>query len=214
VASAHDTLLQDKTLQFEFTTVPPPPELPDWLRTFFEFLASLHWVFEYLFWIGVAVVAALVLYSIGREIVRFQRRQKPTVQRTGDRIADWRPPEARARALLADADHLAAQGKFAEAVHLLLFRSIDDIDERRPRAVRPAFTSRDIAEIDALPASSRFAFSKITAVVERSFFGGRDVGAGDYGECRRTYEAFALPDHWGQDATANAVPDLRGAKPA
>ena len=66
----------------------------------------------------------------------------------------------------------------------------------RPRSIKPALTSRNIAELDALPVSARPAFSRIARSVERSFFGGREVDAGDFAECRRAYEAFAIPNAW------------------
>ena len=66
----------------------------------------------------------------------------------------------------------------------------------RPRAVRPALTARDIARLDSLPAAARAPFSLIAEVVERSFFGGREVDAGAFAECRRAYESFALPEAW------------------
>jgi hypothetical protein len=177
-------------------------------------LESLHPAFEAVFWCGVAIVAGLVLYFLGREVLRYRRREKPAMQRAGDNLPDWRPPVARARALLADADRLAAQGKFAEAVHHLLFRSIEDIDERRPRTLSPALTSRDIARIEALPAPARMAFGRITASVERSYFGGHALDAQDYAECRHSYEAFALPDAWGADTPAPPSADLRGLRAA
>src|SRR5690606_26136672 len=95
-------------------------------------------------------------------------------------------------ALLSDADALAAQGRFAEAVHLLLLRSINDIDGRLPNAVRPALTARDIAGLDRLPTAARPTFRQIARVVEASLFGGGAVDQGAYGECRDAYEAFAL----------------------
>src|SRR5262249_29788159 len=130
------------------------------------------------------------------EILRLRNRQRDGAEGDKENLPDWRPPLARARALLADADRLAAQGLFAEAVHLLLFRSIEDIDERRPRSIKPALTSRNIAQLDALPSSARPAFARIATSVERSFFGGREIDAQDFQECRRAYEAFAIPNAW------------------
>jgi hypothetical protein len=78
----------------------------------------------------------------------------------------------------------------------LLFRSIEDLDGRRPNTVKPALTSRDIARLEALPASARPAFARIAEVVEHSFFGGRPVTEAHWGECRRSYEAFAFPESW------------------
>ena len=61
-------------------------------------------------------------------------------------------------------------GRYSEAAHLLLFRSIEDIDARRPDLVRPALTSRDIAALPRSPARPRRAFARIAMMVERSLF--------------------------------------------
>ena len=45
---------------------------------------------------------------------------------------------ARAR-LAREADALAAEGRFAEAIHHLLLRSVEDIGRRRPRAGAAGF---------------------------------------------------------------------------
>ena len=121
-------------------------------------------------------------------------KKKPA--RTKSAPADWRPTEAVARALLDEADKLAAAGRYAEAARLLLHRSIEEIEGRRPRLVRPALTSREISGLPDIPEAARTTFAAIAAVVERSFFGGRDVDAAGFAECRRTYEAFAFPGAW------------------
>jgi len=108
----------------------------------------------------------------------------------------WRPEAAPARALLSEADQLAAKGLFSEAAHLLLFRSIADIDSRRPDLVRPALTSRDIAALDAIPGRPRSAFARIAMLVERSLFAGRPLGEGDWRDCRAAYEEFAFAEGW------------------
>jgi hypothetical protein len=196
VAAAHQGLLREPGLQFEFEAAPPSPELPEWLLAFFRFLGGLQPVFEILFWTAIAVVVGLLLYFIVREVVRHYRRNVPKGSGADEIVPDWRPPAARARALLSDADRLAAEGRFAEAVHLLLFRSIEDIDTKRPHAVKPALTSRDILDLRALPAAAREALARLVATVEWSFFGGRPVEAGDFSACRRAYEEFAFSDTW------------------
>jgi hypothetical protein len=201
VAAAHQSLLRDPGLQFDFEGVPPPPELPEWLAAIFRFLARLQPVFEVLFWSAIAVLVGLVLYFVVREVLRHYRRQAPKEAGAGEAVADWRPPVARARALLSEADRLAAEGRYAEAVHLLLFRSIEDIDTKRPHAVKPAFTSRDILDLAALPAAVRAALARLVSTVEWSFFGGRSVEAGDYSACRRAYEEFAFPESWVEKST-------------
>jgi hypothetical protein len=141
----------------------------------------------------VAVGVALMLYFILREFVPetwFRRRRAAPV------ATDWRPEPAKARALLEDADGLAAAGQFEAAIHLLLFRSIDDLVSRRPGVVRPALTSRDIAGLEVLPGDARSAFARLAQAVERTFFGGRPAGADEFGAARQDYEAFAFAEGW------------------
>jgi hypothetical protein len=202
--SAQARLMGDGSLQFSFTKAPPPPPLnppPRWLVDFLRWLggvfANAGEVLKWIFIAGLGAALGLVLFFIVREILRtrwpglFKRkaaaRQKPL---------DWRPDAKAARALLEDADRLAAAGDYAGAAHLLLHRSIEDIEVRRPRLVRPAFTSREIARLDDLPEAARATFSHIAEVVERSFFGGREVDAAGFAECRRAYESFAFPGAW------------------
>ena len=91
---------------------------------------------------------------------------------------------------------IADQGLYAEAAHLLLLRSVQDIEKRQPRAVRISLTTREIAVLEVLPESARPAFSAIGRVVERSLFGGAPVGSSDFADCRQAYEDFALPAGW------------------
>jgi hypothetical protein len=193
LARAHDALLRQGDLQFDLNAVQPPSPPPNWLKPLLDFLASLAPVFPYIFWGGLIIGGLAILYFILRELVglrlpRFRRKPRP---KPAD--AEWRPSEARARTLLEEADRLAAEGRYDEATHLILFRSIEDIDGRWPNLVRPALTSRDIAAHRGLPELARQTFGDIARVVERSFFGGARLAAEDFAFCRGAYEAFALP---------------------
>ena len=64
-----------------------------------------------------------------------------------------------------------------------------DLLKKKPGKPKPAIA-------DWRPEAARHTFSAIAGVVERSFFGGRDVDAAGFAECRRTYEAFAFPGAW------------------
>jgi hypothetical protein len=108
----------------------------------------------------------------------------------------WRPAPEVARALLEDADRLAEQGLYEEAAHLILLRSIQDIAARKPRAVQPSLTSRDIASLTVLSSSARETFTGIALAVEESLFGGRPMSREGFGRCRQAYEAFAAPGAW------------------
>jgi hypothetical protein len=189
-AAAHERLLSDRTLQFDFPEI-APPEPPSWLRWLIEALEFLGPFLEVLFWAGVALLVGAIVYYFARELIRARWPQNNKTA-DGTRAVQWQPKAARARALLADADRLAAEGRYAEAVHLLLFRSIDDIDEWRPYLVKPELTSRDISTLEVLPPEARRIFSRIADAVEKSFFGDAAVDAQLFAECRRAYAGFAL----------------------
>jgi hypothetical protein len=196
VAAAHARMLADKSLQFDFAAAPPPPKPPTWLEPLGEFLKAVAPVLQWVFWIGLGLIALLILAFIVRELLalRWPGLKRKKKQATPE--PDWRPTPQQARALLEEADALAAQGRYAEAVHLLLFRSIEEIQGRRPHLLRPALTTRDIAGLEGLPAQARDAFGGIAQMVEHSFFGGRQVDAEGFGLCRRAYEAFAFAEAW------------------
>jgi hypothetical protein len=195
LATAHAELLKDRGFQFDRAvfTPPKPPEWLKWLGEAFEAIAPL---LKWFFWIGVAIIAGLVLYALVREVLRLRMPAAKPKAFQLEAEPEWRPDAAAARDLLAAADRLAGEGRYAEAAHLILLRSVDDIVSRRPKAVGPALTTREIAGLSALPEAARPAFAKIGRVVERSLFGGALVDAEDFAECRRDYEAFALPAGW------------------
>jgi hypothetical protein len=192
--AAHQTLAADRALQFTMKGIEPPPPPPNWLRPLLELLDALGPVFMIIFWAGLAAIVLAILWFIAREVIRIRlpaKTDKLVLEDDG-----WRPAPAAALALLSDADALAAQGRFDEAVHLLLLRSINDIDGRLPNTVRPALTARDIGGLNRLPAAARPAFVRIARVVESSLFGGRSVDRAAYADCRQAYEAFAFPQAW------------------
>jgi hypothetical protein len=94
--------------------------------------------------------------------------------------------------LLEEADRLASQGRYAEAVRLILHRSIEDIERWRGDPLRPSLTSRDIARFDGLPDMARGIFARIVADVERSLFGGASLAQSDWARARADYARFAL----------------------
>jgi hypothetical protein len=193
---AHARLLHDPTFQFAFAPDRKPTPTPGWIIALGKLISALAPFFKVLIWALLAVGVLLVIVFLVREFVLF--RQAPGRARPAHLLEreDWRPTSARAKALLEDADRLAAQGRFAEAAHVLLSRSIQDIQARRPQLIVPSLTSRDIAGLRELPAPATSAFTLIARHVERSLFGGRDLDAAAFAECRRAYEAFAFPAVW------------------
>lgn len=205
----------DGDVQFDLTPAEPPPHAPAWLRTLGHWIADLFrpvgraidWIASQmpaapyariLLW-TVLVTAALGLAWLLVERWRSGEWRLPRWRRAAEAEPaeeEWVPEAAPVRAWLQEADALAARGEFAEAVHHLLRRSIDDIAYRRPRLVRPALTSRDIAAAEAIPHEARGLFTRIVATVERSLFGGRAVSADEWTATRAAYADLALAKAW------------------
>lgn len=194
VEKAHAALRARTDIQFEMVAA-KPPEVPEWMRWLAKQLSHLAPFAPTIFWICVALGAALILYLVVTTIIRAFPSRSVEAEPEQD-VATWRPTEKAARALLADAEALAGQGRFEEAVHLLLQRSLEDIQRNRPRLLRPALTSREIAGSDWMPGIVRRAFAAMAAPVERSLFGGRSLARADWEEARAAYGEFALPGAW------------------
>lgn len=194
LAQAHSRLLADDRLQFDRTGF-TPPEVPGWLQWIPDALRAIAPFLQIIFWVGLAAILALIAWFIVRELLGL-RLPSPKAEASAAAEPEWRPDEATARNLLAGADTLAAEGRYAEAAHLLLRRSVEDIEKRKPHAIKVSLTTREIAAATSLPEAARPAFTHIGQVVERSLFGGRPVDAQDFADCRRAYEDFALPAGW------------------
>jgi hypothetical protein len=193
-ASAHRALVADGSIQFDLPvfTLPKPPA---WLEPVARFFKWLSPAYPYLFWGAIALAVLAIIYLVVSNIDGFEwpwRKRRAT-----EAVEDsWRPEESTARALLADAEALAAQGRYAEAARLLLQRSVEDIARRLPEFLKPSLTARDISGAEALPGAARPAFAAIARVVEVSAFGSRAVTADAWEQCRAAYARFALPESW------------------
>ena len=188
-ADAHRQLLGDATIQFDLPSPEPPPQPPQWVGGSLPFL-------QVLFWMAVAAIILFIVYLVVKHFSggEFPWRRKSKQPDGPDE--SWRPNAGEARELLGEADALAAKGLYGEAARLILYRSIEDIDDKRPDLVRPALTSRDICALEQIPSKPRSAFARIAAMVERSLFAGRALVSTDWADCRAAYEEFAFAEGW------------------
>jgi hypothetical protein len=177
--------------------LPPPHAVPGWLQ-------ALGRVLEFIFkplaqalgiagpvmqWLVIgagAVVLALLAWRLGLWLWRKARARTPAP------APDWAPDPAEATVLLEDADRLAQQGAYAEAAHLLLRRTCDQIRAAHPDWLHPASTAREIAALPALPGQARAAFAVIADRVEASRYALRALIEADWQAARAAYAQFAL----------------------
>ena len=188
---AHDRLIHDTTLQHRFTESIDKPAAPDVPGQPWD-LDGLSDASTVVFYLALGALALVVVYLLIRTARDFRRPIRSPSIKGGMQMDDVQAPSRNA-ALLAQADALAAQGEFDAAVHTLLLQGVQDIGQRYPALLRPAYTSRVIASLEGLPQQMREVYSRIAAAVERSRFGGRPIDAGAYADCRAAYAAWAPP---------------------
>ena len=192
----------DDSIQYAPLPEPEEPETPEWLERFLDWLGDvfspvgdalatamgaigLSW--PVLQW----VLLALAVLGLGVLVFRFvqpyrHRAPEPTPQ------PEWAPDRHAALDLIAEADRLAAEGRFDAATHLLLQRSVGQIAELRPDLLRPSSTAREIAALPVLSDAAREAFAAIATRVERSLFALRRLDQADWQAARAAYSRFAL----------------------
>lgn len=202
-------LRDNSDIQFEpVTAVPPPPpepREPSWfeqgLVSFFQWLGDLlaplgqllgiSW--PVLQWILIALLVALIAWFVVRSVGPLAgRNRKLAKDRRASSEPEWQPTEEQSVALLEDADRLAAEGRYDEATHLLLQRSVIQIADARPDWVEPSSTARELAALPALSSAARGAFATISDRVERSLFALRSLNREDWEAARKAYSDFAL----------------------
>lgn len=188
VRSAAEAVVSDGVLQTELPGAGAGPAGPraeapprEWSRPSPGLEAGRDPMAAVLLWIvvGLTVVAGLVL--LGRELLAGAGAARRSPQPAEDAAAVVLPP-----ALLDDAGRLAAEGRFGEAIHVLLLRTFEAIG--RARRLPASLTSREVLARAGLPEEARAALADLVGAVEQSRFGGAEPGPEEYRRCAASFE--------------------------
>lgn len=204
VQAAIDRIQADDSYQLEIPAPPPPQETRSASSPspFFYWLGHQgRWLVNMLFVLLIGAAVLFILYltvpTVREMVERLGARfRRTTSEEVNGEEESWQPDHLAARNLLGEADALARDGHFAEAVHLLLGRSVEDINRRRPGVLKPALTARSITRLGELPAPARSALGRIVEAVERGLWARLPIGAPDWNAARAAYEEFAFGEHW------------------
>lgn len=192
---AHEALSADKSYVFDYAVREVPQTRPRRQRSNSGWFDGLDQFFTVLFWVAVIIGVAILIFFIISEAIRLSNIERGPAEKAPVKpeiVPTYQPEVKAAKSLLGDVDELAAQGRYEEAIHTLLLRSISDIRTNRPKAVPKAMTSREISHISILSDLARQAFRNIGDRVERSYFGGRALSKDDFERSRADYETFAF----------------------
>jgi len=131
---------------------------------------------------------ALILWTLRDSLG--QMFQRPVALQSEDVVVIPPISVERLEGAQIEADELAREGRFVEAMHMLLLRAFTEL--RRSFALRFAesLTSRELLKLLPLPAETLAALADIVTRVELAWFGQYSVVAGDYMECRKSFDVL------------------------
>lgn len=179
--------LADQSYQTELPAeeaAPDPPAEWKWPK----------WLVTGLNWLAAGVGAALILYVIyvlardhwmsrgGGESHQPIRETKPASK------PSVRAPARGDRPSAAKAEAEAEQGRFLEAVHLLLLTALRLVEGRASRRFPPASTSREILTGPGIEDDDMVALEILVQHVERGLFACQKVCRPDYEKCRVAFD--------------------------
>lgn len=142
---------------------------------------------RFMLWGAVIIGIVVIVWSL--------RDSLPVISRSRKIIAPEQAPAAMAQSNRMDeaqleADDLARQGQYGEAMHVLLLKGLNEIRRQLGISFAVSLTSREILRRVQLSDVGRQSLSAIIRSVELTYFGGEDAGQSDYSDCRSNFETL------------------------
>ncbi len=141
-----------------------------------------------LLWGGVIAGVILLVIFIARDLLKYadDAGAEPLVDGPVE-IAEVRAALDRP---LDDADQLAHEGRYAEAIHTLLLRTFQELARTSAVKVAASMTSREILARIPLLGDSRDALADLVLMVELTYFGDDVPGQPEWERCRSQFHRF------------------------
>jgi hypothetical protein len=144
-------------------------------------------------WFAVVVGVAVLFYAF-RDMLPFLGIKREGSWELNEAGAAESGPAEPAIALGA-ADDLAAQGRFVEAMHVLLLQALAEIRRRLDEQFADSMTSREILRSKHLSDDLRGPLREVVNRVEVTYFGEHPAAKDDYLACRSSFSAIAQALH-------------------
>ena len=146
-----------------------------------------------LVWLMAALGVGLLLYMFKDmlPVWGFAARSDLAAEEEGTGGTVAKPPEQ----VLAAADDLARQGRFVDAMHVLLLQGLADIRRHLDEQFADSLTSREILRSTKLSDAGRGPLRDIITRVEWTYFGKHPAERDDYAACRASFDALTRALH-------------------
>jgi hypothetical protein len=144
-------------------------------------------------WLLAALGIGLLLYMFKDMLpaLGFATRGDLAAEEEGVGGTVAKPPEQ----VLAAADDLARQGRFVDAMHVLLLQGLADIRRHLDEQFADSLTSREILRSTKVSDAGRGPLRDIITRVEWTYFGKHPAEREDYAACRASFDALARALH-------------------
>lgn len=136
-------------------------------------------------------VLAVALVMLGMWLFRDLRRGSDTESLDGEEVPQATVDQGVLERPIGDADELARAGRFADAIHTLLLRTLVELVRATRTRVPSSLTSREILSRVPLVPTARDALYQLVSTVELTYFGDDVPGQADYDRCRHEFQKFA-----------------------
>ena len=145
-------------------------------------------------WVVIAIALGVLLYAF-RDMVPILRLWGRDGAWSADEAVTGEVEARAPEAVLGAADELAAEGRFVEAMHVLLLQGLADIRARLDEQFADSLTSREILRSTKLSEAGRSSLRDIVNRVEWTYFGEHPAALADYVACRTSFNALAQALH-------------------
>ncbi len=164
-----------------------PPTVPKWVAKTIGIIVIA----------GVIIGVLIILYLLVRSLMDRRLRGGGLTVKTEKEQTTAPVAPVKVKALdemplpaLADAEKLAKEGFYTDAIHILLLLAIDDIRKRSQEILHPSLTGREIFGKVKLNTDVAAVVKYILQTSERAYFGQKKADEGDYRTCRDRYQQF------------------------
>ena len=140
-------------------------------------------------WVIVIFGVGMLLYLF-RDMIPMFRIGRDAAW-TGDETHAAETGQPASGMALGAADELAAQGRYVEAMHVLLLQALAEIRARLNEPFADSLTSREILRSKHLSDDLRQPLRDVVGRVEWSYFGEHPAEQNDYLACRTSFAALA-----------------------
>jgi hypothetical protein len=137
---------------------------------------------------SITIIAAIIIFNLKDNLWSYSRTKKLVF--ADDEKRSGASAVRRMEHAQIEADDLARSGSFAEAIHILLLRSVGEMRNRISSPIAESLTSRELLRNLELSPDEREVFKTIVGSVEVSHFGGYEPGEDEYRSCRRCFDAL------------------------